>query len=96
METKICTCCNQEKPVSEFNKNGWGYKSVCRECEKKHREEKKLERKKLQQQAVDAKNARQLRLEEFTARELFVELKRRGYEFKATYTEVRTIDSKDF
>ena len=74
-EIKTCSCCGQEKPLSEYNKNAWGYKKICRECENKHRAEKKEERKALKQQAIDAVNARNLRLQDFTPRELMLRLK---------------------
>lgn len=38
METKICTKCKQEKPISEFNKNKYkkdGLQSECKECHNK-------------------------------------------------------------
>ena len=89
-EIKTCSCCGQEKPLSEYNKNAWGYKTICRECENKHRAEKKEERKALKQQAIDAVNARNLRLQDFTPRELMLRLKELGYEgtLKCVRTEV--------
>ena len=91
-ETRICSCCGQEKQLSEFNKNAWGYKTICRECENKHRAEKKEERKALKQQAIDAVNARNLRLEDFTPRELMLRLKELGYEGTLKYVKTEIID----
>lgn len=39
-------------------------------------------------------SVKEMRLKDFTPRELMQELKRRGYEFEMTYTEVHTISSK--
>ena len=94
--TKVCSCCNTKKTLSEFNKNGFGYKSVCRECENKHRAEKREERNRIKQQAVDALNAHNMRLSDFTPRELMEELKRRGYEGKLRYVRVEEIDLSNF
>jgi hypothetical protein len=91
-ETKVCKFCGKEKPVSEFYKNGIGVTSCCSECHKQHIYEGKEKRKMLQQQAVDAINSRNLRLSQFTPREMMEELKRRGYEGIITYTRVEKID----
>lgn len=90
---KVCKCCQIEKPITEFYKNRLGYTNVCIECSKEHRKankQKKIEEKSLRRQ-LDEK--RKLALCDFTPRELMVELKRRGYEFTMTYTEVHTISS---
>ena len=91
-ETKVCSCCGEEKPIAEFSKNGWGVMSVCRDCVKKNRKAKLDEKNKLKQQAVDAVNARKLRLEDFSPRELMARLKELGYEGVLKYTRVETID----
>ena len=92
--TKVCKCCGKELPIESFYKNGWGVTSVCKDCHVKLVAEGKDKKKKLKQQAVDAINARNLRIQDFTPRELMEELKRRGYEFTITYTEVHTITSE--
>lgn len=95
METKVCRYCGEELPIEEFSRNAFGFTSVCKKC---NTEKRKLGREKvrrLKQQVVDAQNARTLRINDFTPRELMQELKRRGYEFKITFTETHTIDSKD-
>lgn len=89
---RICKCCGRELPIEDFYKNGFGVTSVCKECHTKRAKEGKEERKRLKQQAVDAINARHLRLSDFTPRELMEELKRRGYDGKITYTRVEEID----
>ncbi len=95
-ETKVCKCCGETKPVSEFYKNAWGVTNYCKDCCKKRSLEGKQNRKRLQQQAVDAINARNLRLSDFTPRELMEELKRRGYEGKLRYVRIEEIDLSNF
>lgn len=94
-ETKVCKCCGRELPISNFKSSRWGGKvSVCTECAtSKLRENKRKKRVEQSQELEDAivKN-RQLRLADFTPRELMAELKRRGYEGKITYVETHTID----
>jgi len=90
--TKVCKICGRELPEDEFVKNAWGVTSVCKECHSQKIKEGVENRKKLKQQAVDAVNARSLRLQDFTPRELMEELKRRGYDGKITFTRTETID----
>lgn len=59
-ETKKCKCCGKEKPLSEFNKRGTGYRNVCKEC----------------QYSEDGASEK---FKAFSSRELWEELKRRGY-----------------
>ena len=92
METKVCKCCGRELPVENFAKNAFGYIGVCRECNSKNRSDAAQKRKQLKQQAIDAINARNLRLQDFTPRELIEELKRRGYEGKLRFVQVQEID----
>ena len=94
-KTKICKCCGRELPTEMFVRNAFGVTSVCKECNSQNRSESAQRRKRQQQQAVDALNARQLRLEDFTPRELMAELKRRGYEGKIRYVEVHEINLND-
>lgn len=90
--TKICKCCGRELPIEEFTRNGFGVTNVCKECNTKNRREAALRRGALKQQAIDAVNARKLRLEDFTPRELMVRLKELGYEGTLTYTRVEKVD----
>lgn len=92
MGTQVCKCCGRELPIEQFAKNAFGYIRVCKECNSKNRQEAALNRKKLKQQAIDALNARNLRLADFTPRELMEELKRRGYEGKLRYVRIEEID----
>lgn len=90
--TRICKVCGRELPSEEFIKNAWGVTNVCKECHSQKIKEGVENRKKLKQQAVDAKNARNLRLHDFSPRELMVRLKELGYEGTLTYTKVEKID----
>ena len=93
-ETKTCKCCGRTLTISNFKKGRWGYVSVCNECDKRHREEKRQEKIKEKEKWLENARAesRQLLLSDFTPRELMQELQRRGYEGTLTYTEVHTID----
>lgn len=94
METKICRCCNRQLSMEHFKRGRYGYVSVCLDCDKKHRAEKRQQRIDEQKQKVEDVRAenRQLCLADFSPRELMAELKRRGYEGTITYTETHTID----
>lgn len=99
METttmKVCRCCGRELPVEQFVKNAFGLTNVCHECNSRNRSEAAKRRKNLKQQAIDALNARNLRLSDFTPRELMEELHRRGYEGKLKITHVEEIDITNF
>lgn len=91
-ETKICKIYGRELPVDRFMKNALGVSSVCKECANEKKRNKREETKRLQKQAADALNARNLRLSDFTPRELMEELKRRGYDGTITYTRTETIE----
>lgn len=90
--TRICKVCGRELPSDEFVKNAWGVTNVCKECHSQKVKEGVEKRKKLKQQAVDAVNARSLRLQDFSPRELMEELKRRGYDGKLKFVRVEEID----
>ena len=92
METKVCSCCGKELPLTEFAVRGIrGLKgekkltSFCKSCMQKKVSEGRSKK-------IDS--VKEMRLKDFTPRELMQELKRRGYEFEMTYTEVHTISSK--
>lgn len=91
-ETRVCKCCGTEQQIGNFVKNVFGYTSVCKTCNSKNRKLAKQKQSQLKQQALDAVNARNLKLSDFTPRELMAELKRRGYDGKITYVETHTID----
>ena len=92
METKVCKCCGKELPITEFAIRGIrGHKgerkvtNLCKSC---------MAEKIANGRNKSINNAKVMRLRDFTPRELMEELKRRGYEFEMTYTEVHTISSK--
>ena len=98
--TRVCSCCGNELPISEFQINREGNPiSVCKACMTRKRVESHERKKKERKAKVEEeKNAiRQMRLSQFTPRELMSELKKRGFEFEMKFTEtvVRTISSAD-
>lgn len=92
METKVCKCCGRELPIEKFRVTAIGRRNTCDECVQKKIVESKQKKKEEHQAIEEAKNARLLRLEDFTPRELILELKRRGYTGKLTYTQIRVLD----
>lgn len=82
-EIRVCSRCGQQKPLAEFARNKHGYTSVCRECAKGKRRE-----------TMNARNerSRQDILKDYSPRELWEELYRRGYEGKLYFTETHVID----
>ena len=44
METKFCKCCGRELSLEHFKRGRYGYVSVCLDCDKKHRAEKRQAR----------------------------------------------------
>lgn len=87
METtmRICKVCGRELPAEQFT-------DVCKECHSQKIKEGVEKRKRLKQQAADAKNARNLRLQDFSPRELMARLKELGYVGKLEYVEKHVID----
>lgn len=100
METKVCKCCGNELPITEFRKGkAHGVEfvmSVCNTCMRNKQIEGHAKRKeqKAKSHETQLAEAKIMRLSEFTPRELMEELVRRGYEFEMTYTEVHHISSK--
>ena len=94
METRVCKTCGRGLPIENFSKNAYGYIGICKECNSKHRSEAAVNRKNNKRKALEQEllNAKNLRLSDFTPRELMEELKRRGYEGQLTYVETHTID----
>lgn len=92
METRICKCCGRELPLEKFNKNAFGYTHVCNECTSKNRSEAAKRRKEMKAKIADAENARNLRLQDFTPRELIKRLRDLGYTGKLNYVETHVID----
>ena len=82
----------EEKPVEEFYVNGQGITSCCKECHIKRMVEGRKRGKEIKKALNDIENAKNMRLADFTPRQLMEELKRRGYQGKLTYVETHTID----
>lgn len=92
METKKCSKCGRELPVSEFNKNKQakdGLQCRCKSCQREANREKQERIKKL---LGGVKNG----LSAYTPRELMQELHNRGYKGTLEYTEVHKIDISNF
>lgn len=92
-QTQICKCCGKELPLSAYRSGRLGLLKTCKECVRNHQIQSKLDKKIARIQDNEVENAKKARLADFTPRELMAELKRRGYEFTMTYTEVHTIKS---
>lgn len=91
METKVCSICGKELPLSEFysHKNSKdGYNSMCKTCHKERAHKAAVERKRLK--TIVAKGGKQL--SDYTPRELMEELYRRGYRGTLEFVEVKRID----
>lgn len=88
-----CKTCGRTLPlVGNFKRTRWGsYAHVCNDCATKKRMETVVTMKE-----TKVKETHELRLKDFTPRELMEELARRGYEGKLTYTRVETIDITNF
>lgn len=83
-QTKFCPICQRTLPVSEFYSNASkrdGLSSECRECHKEYdRKAREGERK------IQTDNC----LSDFTGKQLYGELKRRGYEGRLT--KIQTLE----
>ena len=99
METKVCKECGRELPVENFKMSRWGGRvDVCTECATRKLRENKAKRKEAErvekEQKVQA--SRNLKLCEFTPRELMQELARRGYKGTLQYVQIHEIDIENF
>ena len=94
METKVCKCCGRELSLDHFKRGRYGYVSVCLDCDKKHRAEKRQARIDEQKKKEDDLRAekRNLCLSDFTPRELIERLRDLGYTGKLNYVETHIID----
>ena len=88
----ICKECGRTLPETAFKTTRWGTKArVCNQCATK----KRMDTVKVLNE-TKVNDARQLRLKDFTPRELMEELAARGYKGTLTYTVTQTIDITDF
>lgn len=88
METKVCSCCGRELPLSEFHKKTSskdGHQSYCKECAVK------LARERLNSLRAAAAE-KGPGLSAYTPRQLMEELARRGYTGELEYVEKHIID----
>ena len=90
--TRTCQCCERELPIDNFSKNRYGFIRICKECAKEHRSAARKKSNEIDDILHQLEDAKTMRLESFTPRELMLELKRRGYEGTLTYTETRTVN----
>lgn len=91
METKVCSICGKELPLSHFypHKNSKdGYASMCKCCRKERTRAQRAEKKRLVE--IAKKGGKQL--SDYTPRELMEELHRRGYRGTLEFVEVKRID----
>lgn len=91
--SKECKCCGEKKTIDHFKKNRWGgYVGVCTECANKKRRDNRIKKQQEDElekaRAKTAADNRQHVLEDFTPRELMLELARRGYKGKLSYTNI--------
>ncbi len=92
METRVCETCGRELTIDHFARNKYGMARSCKECNGRKISEGRAFKNKvseLEKELIEAKN---IRLKDFTPRELMEELARRGYRGKLTYTQVHEID----
>lgn len=86
METKVCKCCGNELPLTDFYNNNATkdkHDNTCKECRKKkltknHKDSKKP------QPGVKAT----FRLSDFTDDMIFAEIRRRGYTGELRFSKV--------
>lgn len=88
-ETKVCKVCGRELPTSEFSRNGFGPLNTCKQCVKEAKQRTRAEKKNVSDLEKALEEAKQMRLADFSQREMLAELKRRGYRLKGTLTEVK-------
>jgi len=96
-DKKSCICCGQVKTLNHFKMTRWGKRvNVCTECANQKARDNKIRKQQEQEMAKareDAKKSeRQLRLADFTPRELIERLRDLGYTGKLNYIETHVID----
>ena len=109
METKTCSKCGRELPVTEFNKHNRtpdGLQKWCRECQKEHWHEKHVgvpvKRRSPLSRYTDAELLNELKARAKnimlnpTPRDMMQALANLGYKGKLEYTQVHVIDINNF
>ena len=95
-EKRTCKVCGRELPVVDFSKNMRGYTHVCRECANAKKRDTWAKKSKDRDLEKELSEAKTLRLQDFTPRELMTELARRGYRGKLKYVHIEEIDLSNF
>lgn len=109
-ETRVCTCCGRELPISAFSIHTApnGKRTLFKMCDEcrfdkiRKAEPKRIATRKAKSDEImrnaeeQVTNARNLRLQDFTPREMMQELARRGYEGTLRFVEVKEIDITNF
>lgn len=100
-EMKTCKVCGYEFEIDEFPKHPKskdGHTCVCKDCTRKLQSEghKKSYENKKKNYEDEVQNARMLRLQDFTPRELMKRLADLGYDGKLVYVERHELNLKDF
>lgn len=91
-QTKKCRCCGEEKPISAFRQTRLGVMHTCSECVRRNQVRGKADKKLAKMESDKAAEARAMRLEAFTPRELLERLRDLGYEGELFYTRVERIN----
>lgn len=91
-EKKICRVCGRELEIDKFLVAHGKATDVCKECANKKKAETWAKKRKERNLEQELENAKVMRLQDFTPRQLMSELYRRGYEGTLKYTRIETID----
>ena len=89
---KICKCCGRELSISEFCTTRLGVMNTCRSCVRQNQIKAKNEKKIAKMRGDEVTEARTMRLEDFTPRQLMERLRDLGYKGELTYTRVEKIN----
>ena len=98
IQTKICTRCKKELPVTQFNRSSassTGYASACKSCHAEAVKISRIKRKTLPPPDLSTANPKFADVQSRTLiaqiREIVTELKARGYSYKGELTYLQVI-----
>lgn len=99
METKICSKCGKELPVSEFYKRKDGYYANCKACHRDITNRRYYNNKTAKPKSKPAEDKKHKiythkDLAVFEPRDLMLELKARGYEGELVYRDIKVIEHR--